>query len=60
MVSPWMENGTVCQYITKYPEADRYVLVSSSKVVAQSLIYLKCGQLVDAVTYLHELKVVSC
>ncbi|KAG9120141.1 hypothetical protein FRC07_004499 [Ceratobasidium sp. 392] len=27
MISPWMKNGTLCQYILRYPNADKYSLV---------------------------------
>jgi hypothetical protein len=27
LVSPWMEHGDINEYLTKYPEADRRLLV---------------------------------
>ncbi|QRV89080.1 kinase domain protein [Ceratobasidium sp. AG-Ba] len=39
MVSPWMENGTLLQYIKRCPNADRYQL---------------CVDIIGGVTYLHE------
>ncbi|CAE6449214.1 unnamed protein product [Rhizoctonia solani] len=38
MVSPWMENGTLGWFLSKYPEADRYTL---------------SAQITDGVAYLH-------
>lgn len=43
MISPWMENGTVVEYVNKHPDADRYSL---------------CGQLTSAVAYLHDIGVI--
>ncbi|KAG8784725.1 hypothetical protein FRC12_018337 [Ceratobasidium sp. 428] len=39
MVSPWMDNGTLLYYISRYPAADRYQL---------------CIDISDGVTYLHQ------
>ncbi|QRW03253.1 kinase domain protein [Ceratobasidium sp. AG-Ba] len=39
MVSPWMENGTLLQYIRRCPNVDRYQL---------------CVDIIGGVTYLHE------
>ncbi|CUA73454.1 Putative serine/threonine-protein kinase/receptor R826 [Rhizoctonia solani] len=44
MVSPWMTNGDLPRYLSKYPEADRYIL---------------CSQVADAVAYLKDNKIVS-
>ncbi|QRV93573.1 Tyrosine kinase catalytic domain protein [Ceratobasidium sp. AG-Ba] len=38
MISPWMKNGTMSQYIARTPNADRYRL---------------CGEIASGVAYLH-------
>ncbi|CAE6538590.1 unnamed protein product [Rhizoctonia solani] len=43
MVSPWMSNGCVTDYVTRHPYCDRLLL---------------CTQLAQAITYLHENNVV--
>ncbi|CAE6367489.1 unnamed protein product [Rhizoctonia solani] len=48
MVSPWMTNGDLPRYLSKYPEADRYILVK-----------VMCSQVADAVAYLKDNKIVS-
>ncbi|KAF8600537.1 kinase-like protein [Ceratobasidium sp. AG-I] len=43
MISPWMENGTVAEYVNKHSNINRYSL---------------CGQLACAVAYLHDIGVI--
>ncbi|KAG9124638.1 hypothetical protein FRC07_010822 [Ceratobasidium sp. 392] len=40
MISPWMKNGTLCQYILRHPNADKYCL---------------CSEVASGVAYLHSM-----
>ncbi|KAH7322168.1 kinase-like domain-containing protein, partial [Rhizoctonia solani] len=44
MVSPWMNHGTLPQYLDSHPEVDRYSL---------------CVQICDGLAYLHDVGIVS-
>lgn len=33
MVSPWMENGPLPEYIARHPDVDRYQLVSTASIM---------------------------
>ena len=54
MVSEWMENGNLHNYLRKHPGADRYQLVSSPDKAA--LLVLITGQCIDVASgleYMH-------
>ncbi|KAJ8079003.1 hypothetical protein PM082_013290 [Marasmius tenuissimus] len=40
LVSPWMENGNLVQFLKDYPEVDRYTQQRLAEDVAQGLAYL--------------------
>ncbi|KAF8600597.1 kinase-like protein, partial [Ceratobasidium sp. AG-I] len=59
LISPWMENGSVSNFISKNPEADRYDLVGDGDYrAAFSHVLLKCIQLANVVAYLHDIDVI--
>lgn len=60
MVSPWMENGTVVQYVRQNPEINRYHLVSDIDSTYQNAAKTgtQCAELASGMAYLHEMNVV--
>lgn len=62
MVSLWMENGNLQQYIEKNPSVERYPLVSVNTRLsrAHTLSNPQCVQVAKGVEYLHGIGMVSC
>jgi hypothetical protein len=55
MVSPWMDHGTLAEYIQKHDDADRYELVSRYTITCLTfaLTHEQCLQVAAGVRYLH-------
>lgn len=62
MVSLWMDNGNLQEYLRKVPGVDRYELVCIDTVIKLGilavLIYKQCIQVASGVSYLHSIDMV--
>lgn len=62
MVSTWMDNGALPDYLKRAPNADRHQLVSSLVDIALRCVYKiqQCAQIIDGLAYLHSINMVCC
>jgi len=57
LVSPWIDNGHVHQYLSRNPDADRVLLVKNIhifNVIADSRISTKVLDVTEGIRYLHK------
>ena len=60
IVSPWVENGSLCAYLSKNPEADRIRLVRIFflRFGGHSEIGMELSDVAEGLAYLHDQRVV--